>query len=113
MQELADGLTPARILLFLSKWQNRLPGPFTVREQRAGYRYRASMCQVEFARTHLADRQIIVKFRGSRRRHRLAEISGGRRRPSSRGEMAIAPTPSEAGELVRANPASIRSGSQP
>jgi hypothetical protein len=33
MQELADSLTPARILLFLSKWQNRLPCPFTVQEQ--------------------------------------------------------------------------------
>jgi hypothetical protein len=39
MQELADGLTPARILLFLSKWQDRLPCPFTVDERRAGYRY--------------------------------------------------------------------------
>ena len=58
MQELANGLTPARILLFLSKWQDRLPCPFTVREQRAGYRYRASMCQVEFARTQVFDRPV-------------------------------------------------------
>src|SRR5262249_31411751 len=48
MQELANGLTPARILVFLSKWQDRLPGPFTLFEQRAGYRYQASICQVEF-----------------------------------------------------------------
>ena len=40
MQELANGLTPAQILLFLRKWQDRLPCPFTTREQRAGYRYR-------------------------------------------------------------------------
>jgi hypothetical protein len=58
MQELANGLSPARILLFLSKWQNRLPCPFTVREQRAGYRYQASMSQVEFALTQVVDRPV-------------------------------------------------------
>jgi hypothetical protein len=58
MQELADGLTPARILLFLSKWQNRLPGPFTMDEQRAGYRYQVSISQVEFARTQVLDRPV-------------------------------------------------------
>jgi hypothetical protein len=49
MQELADGLTPERILLFLSKWQHHLPCPFTTRNQQAGYRYRASISQIEFA----------------------------------------------------------------
>ena len=58
MQQLANGLTPARILLFLSKWQNRLPSPFTVREQRAGYRYQASIGQVEFARTQVFDQPV-------------------------------------------------------
>jgi hypothetical protein len=58
MQELADGLTPARILLFLSQWQDRLPCPFTVDEWRAGYRYQVSMCQVEFARTQVFDRPV-------------------------------------------------------
>jgi hypothetical protein len=58
MQELADGLTPARILLFLSKWQDRLPCPFTVDERRAGYRYQVSISQVEFARTQVFDRPV-------------------------------------------------------
>ena len=58
MQELADGLTPARILLFLSKWQHRLPCPFTVDEQRVGYRYQASISQVEFALTQVVDRPV-------------------------------------------------------
>jgi hypothetical protein len=58
MQELANGLTPARILLFLSKWQHHLPGPFTIFEQRAGYRYQASICQVEFALTQVLDRPV-------------------------------------------------------
>jgi hypothetical protein len=58
MQALANGLTPARILLFLSKWQNRLPGPFTVREQRAGFRYQASISQVEFALTQVFEQPV-------------------------------------------------------
>jgi hypothetical protein len=58
MQELANGLTPARILLFLSKWQQHLPSPFTLFEQRAGYRYQASICQVEFALTQVLDRPV-------------------------------------------------------
>ena len=58
MQELADSLTPARILLFLSKWQNRLPCPFTIQEQQAGYRYQASISQVEFALTQVWDRPV-------------------------------------------------------
>jgi hypothetical protein len=58
MQQLADTLTPARILLFLSKWQHRLPHPFTPRQQQAGYRYRASISQVEFALTQVVDRPV-------------------------------------------------------
>jgi hypothetical protein len=58
MQELAHGLTPARILLFLSQWQHRLPCPFTIFEQRAGYCYQASICQVEFALTQVFDRPV-------------------------------------------------------
>jgi hypothetical protein len=58
MQELANGLTPARILLFLSKWQDRLPCPFTLPEQQAGYRYQASISQVEFALTQVFDRPV-------------------------------------------------------
>ena len=58
MQELADSLTPARILLFLSKWQRRLPCPFTTHQLRAGYRYRASVSQVEFALTQVVDRPV-------------------------------------------------------
>jgi hypothetical protein len=58
MQTLANGLTPARILLFLSKWQHRLPCPFTPHQQQAGYRYRASVSQVEFALTQVVDRPV-------------------------------------------------------
>ena len=58
MQSLADGLTPRRIERFLRKWQDRLPCPFSTRQQTAGYRYEASMCQVEFALTQVVDRLV-------------------------------------------------------
>ncbi len=58
MQSLADGLTPRRIERFLRKWQDRLPCPFSTRQQVAGYRYEASMCQVEFALTQVVDRPV-------------------------------------------------------
>ena len=58
MQSLADGLTPRRIERFLRKWQDRLPCPFSTRQQAAGYRYEASMCQVEFALTQVVDRPV-------------------------------------------------------
>jgi len=58
MQELANGLTPARILLFLSKWQHHLPCPFTIRGRRAGYQYRTSISQIEFALTQVVDRPV-------------------------------------------------------
>ena len=58
MQELANGLTPARIERFLRKWQKRLPCPFRAQEQVAGYRYDVSMTQVEFALTQVLDRPV-------------------------------------------------------
>ena len=58
MQQLANRLSPARIQRFLRKWQLRLPCPFRVTEQRAGYRYEASMTQVEFALTQVVERQV-------------------------------------------------------
>src|SRR4029077_11386986 len=58
MQQLANSLTPARILMFLRKWQDCLPCPLTEREERAGYRYEASISQVEFALTQVFDRPV-------------------------------------------------------
>jgi hypothetical protein len=58
MQQLANSLTPARILMFLRKWQDCLPCPLTEREERAGYRYEASISQVEFALTQVVDRPV-------------------------------------------------------
>lgn len=58
MQELADGLTAARMERFLRKWQKRLPCPFTPEEQNAGYSYDVSMSQVEFALTQVLEQPV-------------------------------------------------------
>lgn len=58
MQELANRLTPQRIQSFLRKWQLRLPCPFRISEQHAGYRYEVSMSQIEFALTQVVDRPV-------------------------------------------------------
>jgi hypothetical protein len=58
MQTLADGLTPRRIERLLRKWQDRLPCPFSTRQQAAGYRCDASTCQIEFALTQVVDRPV-------------------------------------------------------
>jgi hypothetical protein len=58
MQQLADRLTSSRIRRLLRKWQLRLPCPFLLVEQRAGYRYETSMTQVEFALTQVVQRPV-------------------------------------------------------
>jgi len=58
MQQLADGLTASRVRRLLRKWQLRLPCPFRLIEQRAGYRYEVSMTQMEFALTQVVDRPV-------------------------------------------------------
>jgi len=58
MQQLANSLTPWRIERFLHKWQLRLPCPFRIAEQRAGYRYEVSMSQVEFALTQVVEQPV-------------------------------------------------------
>ena len=44
--------------MFLRKSQDCLPCPLTGREERAGYRYEASISQVEFALTQVVDRPV-------------------------------------------------------
>jgi hypothetical protein len=54
---LADSLTPLRIELFLRKWRQRLPCPFTA-EQQQEYAYDVSVSQIEFALTQILDRPL-------------------------------------------------------
>lgn len=50
-QRLADGLGEAQIRAFLGRWLPALPLPLTPADQEAGYRYEASLFQVELAET--------------------------------------------------------------
>jgi hypothetical protein len=57
-QAICDGLSPAKIELFLRKWLARLPHPFTAADRKAGYRYEISILQSEFSRTLVLDRPV-------------------------------------------------------
>ena len=56
MQTLADGLTADRIEAMVYKWLARLPHPWLPTDHAAGYRYRLSILQAEFALTQILDR---------------------------------------------------------
>lgn len=57
-QAICDGLSAERIDALLRKWLGRLPHPFTVADQAAGYRYDVSILQAEFALTQVLDRPL-------------------------------------------------------
>jgi hypothetical protein len=52
-QRLADHLGAAAIERFLRRWLAKLPLPFTVDDQAAGYRYRPSLWQLELSDTYV------------------------------------------------------------
>ena len=56
LQQIADGLTAAKIEALLRKWLARLPHPFTAQDRKAGYRYDLSILQAEFSLTQVLDR---------------------------------------------------------
>jgi hypothetical protein len=62
MQQLADGLSTAKIDALLHKWLDRLPHPFTTRDRRAGYRYRCSILQAEFSLTQVLDQPVMGRL---------------------------------------------------
>jgi hypothetical protein len=55
LQALADTLDAGRIEALLRKWLARLPHPYTVEDQQAGYTYEVSMLQAEFSLTQVLD----------------------------------------------------------
>jgi hypothetical protein len=59
MQEIADGLSPAKIDALLRKWMAKLPHPFAPAHARAGYNYDISIVQAEFALTQVLDRPLM------------------------------------------------------
>ena len=58
MQELAAGLSAARIDGLLRKWLARLPCPFSAADERAGICYELSILQAEFSLTQVLDRPL-------------------------------------------------------
>ncbi len=55
LQSICDELGPGQIQSFFEKWQQYLPGPLTESDQRAGFKHRLSMWQVEVSRTQIFD----------------------------------------------------------
>lgn len=56
LQALCDRLGPRDIARFFGRWLRRLPSPFTRQDQLAGYRYKLSVWQFEYAVTQVFDR---------------------------------------------------------
>jgi hypothetical protein len=56
LQEIADGLSAAKINALLRKWLAKLPHPYTPADRQAGYRYHVSILQAEFSLTQVLDR---------------------------------------------------------
>lgn len=56
LQQIAEGLSAAKLNALLRRWLKRLPNPYTAKDQRAGYRYDLSILQAEFALTQVVDR---------------------------------------------------------
>jgi len=57
-QRLADGFDEAKIERFFRKWLKLLPHPFPAADRKAGYCYRLSILQAEFALTQVWDRPV-------------------------------------------------------
>jgi len=55
LQKICDRLQPATIEVFAQRWLHRLPLPFGLDDQRAGYWWELSMRQVEVSRTIVLD----------------------------------------------------------
>ena len=58
VQRIADTLDAAKIDALFRKWLRRVPHPFAPSHRAAGYRYRLSILQSEFALTQVLDRPI-------------------------------------------------------
>ena len=58
VQRIADALDAEKIEAVFRKWIRRLPHPFAAAHRAAGYRYRLSILQAEFALTQVLDRPL-------------------------------------------------------
>jgi len=55
VQQICDQMTPERISRFVGKWLARLPHPFTVEDEEAGYGWELTVQQIELATTQVLD----------------------------------------------------------
>jgi hypothetical protein len=62
LQDICEGLTPAKIQAFWQKWAKRLPHPFPAKDRAAGFRYQLFIQQAEFARTQVFDRPLFGRL---------------------------------------------------
>ena len=58
LQQIAEGLSAAKLEALLRRWLKRLPNPYTLKDQRSGFRYDLSILQAEFALTQVVDRPL-------------------------------------------------------
>jgi hypothetical protein len=58
LQQVANGLTPAKVKALLRRWLARLPHPYTAADRRAGFRYELSILQAEFSLTQVLKRPL-------------------------------------------------------
>ena len=58
LKQIAEGLSAEKLHALLRRWLKRLPNPYTLKDQRAGFRYDLSILQAEFALTQVVDRPI-------------------------------------------------------
>ena len=58
LQSILDRLDEHKIAHVINKWLARLPSPFTDEDRQAGFRYRFSILQAEFARTQVFERPL-------------------------------------------------------
>jgi len=58
VQRIADSLDEAKIELVFRKWLRQLPHPFPAKHRAAGYLYRLSILQAEFALTQVLDQPV-------------------------------------------------------
>jgi len=58
VQKIADSLDEEKIEAVFRKWLRRLPHPFAAKHRAAGYRYRLSILQAEFALTQVLDQPV-------------------------------------------------------
>ena len=61
-QRIADQLDEKKIERLFRKWLSRLPHPFAPKHRSAGYRYRLSILQSEFALTQVLDRPLTGRY---------------------------------------------------